>query len=104
METELILCDTNVLPKLSGLNREESGKKRFTYPPKADDLGIVAFHRTSEMKCLQFLYRERKSLNLGFNIMVERRGADHQSPSENRVEKCFNSFDSFYGIIAGRTE
>lgn len=29
------------------------------------DLGIVAFHRTGEMKCLQFLYRERESLNLG---------------------------------------
>ena len=32
------------------------------------DLEIVAFHRVGEVKRLQFLYRERESLNLGCNL------------------------------------
>jgi len=40
---------TNIEPTLSGLNPEESGKKRFTYPPQADDLEIVVFHRMDSL-------------------------------------------------------
>ncbi len=32
------------------------------------DLEIVGFHRIDELKTLQFLCRERKSLNLGFSV------------------------------------
>jgi len=44
---------------LSGLNGVKSALLRYN-----PDLEIVNFHRIGEVKILQFLYHERKSLNL----------------------------------------
>ena len=65
-----------------GLSYVFSDLNELKYNP---DLEIVAFRRIDEAKSLQFLYRERESLNLGFICL-------NIEPSLKRSDLIFSVF------------